>query len=117
MGNPAGVRRDFDALEKRRFEAIRLVEQGVNQLNRLEAPLLQCVEIASNSSGIAHTRLDALSLDKYRYIMRDSIGPLRRVRLLTVQEGWQKSASLRHGAVKDRSERKPDASRAMAVFD
>src|SRR5260370_2423145 len=74
MGNPAGVRRDFDALEKRRFEAIRLVEQGVNQLNRLEAPLLQCVEIASNSSGIAHTRLDALSLDKYRYIMRDSIG-------------------------------------------
>jgi transposase len=32
MGNPAGVRRDFDALEKRRFEAIRLVEQGVNQL-------------------------------------------------------------------------------------
>jgi transposase len=32
MGNPAGVRRDFDALEKRRFEAIRLVEQGLNQL-------------------------------------------------------------------------------------
>jgi transposase len=31
MGNPAGVRRDFDALEKRRFEAIRLVEQGLNQ--------------------------------------------------------------------------------------
>jgi transposase len=32
MGNPAGVRRDFDALEKRRFEAIRLVQQGLNQL-------------------------------------------------------------------------------------
>ena len=27
MGNPAGVRRDFDALEKRRFEAIRLFEE------------------------------------------------------------------------------------------
>jgi transposase len=31
MGNPKGVRRDFDALEKRRFEAIRLVEQGLHQ--------------------------------------------------------------------------------------
>ena len=31
MGNPAGVRRDFDALEKRRFAAIRLFEQGLNQ--------------------------------------------------------------------------------------
>lgn len=31
MGNPAGVRRDFDALEKRRFEAIQLFGQGINQ--------------------------------------------------------------------------------------
>ena len=31
MGNPAGVRRDFAALEKRRFEAIRLLEQGLSQ--------------------------------------------------------------------------------------
>src|SRR5438445_13015235 len=31
MGNPAGVRRDFDALEKRRFEAIRLFKRGENQ--------------------------------------------------------------------------------------
>ena len=31
MGNPAGVQRDFDALEKRRFQAIRLLEQGLNQ--------------------------------------------------------------------------------------
>lgn len=31
MGNPAGVRRDFDALEKRRFQAIRLYERGHNQ--------------------------------------------------------------------------------------
>jgi len=31
MGNQAGVRRDFEALEKRRFEAIRLLELGVNQ--------------------------------------------------------------------------------------
>lgn len=31
MGNPAGVRRDFDALEKRRFEAIRLLDEGLNQ--------------------------------------------------------------------------------------
>jgi transposase len=31
MGNPAGVRRDFDALEKRRFAAIRLFKKGLAQ--------------------------------------------------------------------------------------
>ena len=31
MGNPAGVPRDFEALEKRRFQAIRLWERGQNQ--------------------------------------------------------------------------------------
>src|SRR5436305_2090522 len=31
MGNPAGVRRDFDALEKRRFAAMRLLGEGLNQ--------------------------------------------------------------------------------------
>ena len=31
MGNPAGVRRDFDALEKRRFAAMRLLDKGLNQ--------------------------------------------------------------------------------------
>jgi transposase len=31
MGNPAGVRRDFDALEKRRFAAVRLLDEGLNQ--------------------------------------------------------------------------------------
>jgi transposase len=29
MGNPAGVRRDFDALEKRRMEAARLLKKGL----------------------------------------------------------------------------------------
>src|SRR5690348_5341976 len=31
MGNAAGVRRDFDALEKRRFAAMHLLEAGLNQ--------------------------------------------------------------------------------------
>ena len=31
MGNAAGVPRDFDALEKRRFESIRLFERGLKQ--------------------------------------------------------------------------------------
>ena len=31
MGNPAGVRRDFEALEARRLEAARLLKQGVSQ--------------------------------------------------------------------------------------
>jgi transposase len=34
MGNPAGVRRDFEALEKRRMEAVRLVEK--RDLNQSE---------------------------------------------------------------------------------
>ena len=31
MGNPAGVRRDFEALERRRFAAMRLLRQGLKQ--------------------------------------------------------------------------------------
>ncbi len=31
MGNPRGVKRDFEALERRRFEALDLLEQGFNQ--------------------------------------------------------------------------------------
>ena len=31
MGNPAGVRRDFDALERRRLEAAELLKQGLGQ--------------------------------------------------------------------------------------
>jgi transposase len=31
MGNPRGVARDFDALERRRLEAIRLLDQGLKQ--------------------------------------------------------------------------------------
>jgi transposase len=31
MGNPAGVKRDFDALEQRRLKAFALLKQGVHQ--------------------------------------------------------------------------------------
>ncbi len=31
MGNPAGVRRDFDALERRRMQAVELLRKGLNQ--------------------------------------------------------------------------------------
>ena len=31
MGNPVGVRRDFDALEARRLHAARLLERGLTQ--------------------------------------------------------------------------------------
>src|ERR1700757_4783592 len=31
MGNPAGVRRDFDALEERRWHAARLLKRGLSQ--------------------------------------------------------------------------------------
>jgi len=44
MGNPAGVRRDFDSLEKRRMEAIRLLGKGLNQsetARRVNSPWLK----------------------------------------------------------------------------
>ena len=31
MGNPAGVKRDFDALERRRFKAFALLSKGLNE--------------------------------------------------------------------------------------
>jgi transposase len=31
MGNPRGVKRDFEALERRRFEALKLLKEGYNQ--------------------------------------------------------------------------------------
>jgi transposase len=31
MGNPRGVKRDFEALERRRFQALKLLKQGYNQ--------------------------------------------------------------------------------------
>lgn len=31
MGNPAGVKRDFDELERRRFRGLRMLRQGLNQ--------------------------------------------------------------------------------------
>ena len=31
MGTPKGKRRDFEALEKRRFEAMLLLDEGLNQ--------------------------------------------------------------------------------------
>ncbi len=37
MGNPKGVKRDFKALEKRRFEAMRLLDQGHNQSETAES--------------------------------------------------------------------------------
>jgi hypothetical protein len=39
-----------------------------------EAASFQGIEIASNSGGVTHTRLDAVSRKTCRYIMRDSIG-------------------------------------------
>ena len=40
MGNAKGVKRDFEALEKRRFEAVRLIErEGLNQSETARRPV------------------------------------------------------------------------------
>lgn len=44
MGNPAGVKRDFEALERRRMEAARLLRQGIK-----EAEVARCVGVHRQS--------------------------------------------------------------------
>jgi transposase len=47
MGNPAGVRRDFDALEKRRMEAIRLLERSSLKQSEIARRLHVCRQTVS----------------------------------------------------------------------
>ncbi|HXZ34330.1 MAG TPA: winged helix-turn-helix domain-containing protein [Terriglobales bacterium] len=44
MGNPKGVRRDFKALERRRLQAVRLLDQGLN-----ESEVARRVEVSHTS--------------------------------------------------------------------
>jgi uncharacterized membrane protein YphA (DoxX/SURF4 family) len=48
----------------------------------LEAALLQAIKIASYSSRVSHAGLDAADTEKYRYIMRDSIGYPQQLRVI-----------------------------------
>src|SRR6266851_1985329 len=54
MGNPAGVRRDFAALERRRMEAARLLRQGLSQseVRDLERALKRGPEAFGFASGL-----------------------------------------------------------------
>lgn len=85
MGNPAGVRRDFDALEQRRLEAARLLRQGVSQAEvarRLEVhrqtvfrwakALSESGRSALKKAGRAgrKPRLDAAELGKLERILK-----------------------------------------------
>jgi transposase len=47
MGNPAGVKRDFNALEKRRMEAIRLLEKGGLNQSEVARRLRVCRQTVS----------------------------------------------------------------------
>jgi hypothetical protein len=51
MGNPAGRKRDFEALEERRFEAVRLLENS--DLNQSEVALTR---LASDSERRVQSR-------------------------------------------------------------
>src|SRR6266545_4106008 len=54
MGNPAGVKRDFDALERRRFKAFALLSKGVSEaeLKRLEERLKRGAEVAGYETNL-----------------------------------------------------------------
>ena len=70
MGTPKGKRRDFEALEKRRFEAMRRLDQGLNQsetARRLKVARQTVSEWrrryrAQGEAGLRATRFDQLSL-------------------------------------------------------
>jgi len=47
MGNPAGVKRDFEALEKRRLKAINLLEKGDLNLSEVARRLKVCRQTVS----------------------------------------------------------------------
>jgi len=54
-----------------------LIQSFVEQSHRGEPPLLQCIEIARNSGGIAHARLYRFLAPVCSYIMRGSINTTR----------------------------------------
>ena len=56
---------------------LRLVLASLPEPNGLKATFLQGIKIASYSGRVSHARLDAANPEKYRYIMRDSIGSLQ----------------------------------------
>jgi len=47
MGNPAGVKRDFDALEKRRLAAVRLLKKGEMNQSQIALQLKVCRQTVS----------------------------------------------------------------------
>jgi transposase len=92
MGNPAGVRRDFDALEQRRLEAVRLLKRGLSQAEvarqlgvhrqsvyRWAKTVSESGKAALKKAGRAGRRplLDARDLEKLERILKrgpDALG-------------------------------------------
>ena len=85
MGNPAGVRRDFDALEQRRLEAVRLLKRGLSQAEvarqlgvhrqsvyRWAKTVSESGKAALKKAGRAGRRplLDARDLEKLEHILK-----------------------------------------------
>jgi transposase len=88
MGNLAGVRRNFDALEKRRFEAMRLLDKGVNQsevarrVNVARQTVVRWVQLyqsegrdALNKAGRAGRKPQLTGQDRKRLIEALKQGP------------------------------------------
>jgi transposase len=55
MGNPRGLKRDFEALEKRRFEALQLLQQGYNQ-SEVARRVKVCSQTVSRWSRVVSQR-------------------------------------------------------------
>jgi transposase len=54
MGNPAGVARDFEALEKRRMDAVRLLEKGELNQSEIARRLKVCRQTVSRWADEYH---------------------------------------------------------------
>ena len=74
MGNPAGVRRDFDKLEKRRFEAIRLWERGESQ-----AAIARQLKVAHQTAILRHSNVAVTQRCYIKTVSDDAVLAMQRL--------------------------------------
>src|SRR5262249_12160295 len=83
-----------------------VVETLAEQLHRLKPATFECHKIAFNAPRIAHVGLDAVRPQRFRYIMRDSVGARppardssRRMELRVCRPGLRERRSCRRSSV------------------
>jgi transposase len=90
MGNPRGVKRDFEVLERRRLEGLRLLEQGLNQ-----SEVARCLKVCSQSVSRWAKTLQEKGVKGLK-----AAGRAGRLPLLTLEQRQQLEKQLLQGPEK-----------------